>query len=101
MQPKEKRKRDREFSQLILARDNRTCRWCKRSDGRMNTAHLIPREFLPLRWAECNALCLCFRCHLQWHSNPLSAVRWIRQELGEEKCNELLGQYDSSITERA
>lgn len=91
---KENRKRDRAFSQLILGKYNRTCRWCGKNTGKMDTAHIIPREYIPLRWDERNAVCLCFRCHkTKWHSNPLLAAEWIRSVLGDDHCNDLLITY--------
>jgi 5-methylcytosine-specific restriction endonuclease McrA len=91
--PKEKRKRDRVFSKLILARDNRICRWCGKKDGKKDCSHIINREFLPLRWSPENAITLCFRCHkCLWHKNPLLASKWIRSELGDAHCDKLLDQ---------
>ena len=89
--PKQKRRLDRKFSQHILARDGRICQWCGNIDGKKDTAHIIPRTCLALRWNECNAVCLCFRCHqIRWHKNPLEAVQWIRGYLGNTICDELI-----------
>ena len=89
--PKQKRKLDRKFSKRILERDDRICQWCGKKDGKKDTAHLIPRGFIPLRYNECNAVCLCFRCHqVLWHNNPLLAVAWIRTLLGNAICDELI-----------
>lgn len=88
---KAKRKLDRLFSQYILGRDKRICRRCFASGGKCDTSHIIPREILALRWNPDNALAQCFKCHkLVWHKNPLSGVRWLRQYIGDEKCDSLL-----------
>ena len=97
LNPKEKRKKDREFSKFILDRDKRICRWCGAKNKKCDTSHIIPKEFLPLRWNENNAICLCTKCHKfgqhAWHKNPLVAIDWLRRELGNEHCDNLLGQY--------
>lgn len=91
MTAKEKRKLDRQFSKNILSRDNRTCQWCGKASGKMDTAHIIPRSVIVTRWLEGNAICLCFRCHqIEWHNNPLKAVRWLENNFGVEYCNNLL-----------
>jgi hypothetical protein len=95
-----KRRLDRLFSELILTRDQRTCRWCGRAaddTGRplkMDNSHIIPREILGLRWNPLNSVCLCFGCHKRrgtsWHGSPLEAAAWLWQYLGAEPCQQLL-----------
>jgi 5-methylcytosine-specific restriction endonuclease McrA len=99
LSPKEKRKRDRIFSQHILGRDKRICRFCGRSEGKHDTAHLIPRNFLPLRWNDLNAIALCYKCHMQWHNNPLWAVKQLEKIYGKEACDLLLELYEKENTQ--
>jgi len=93
---KAKRKLDRLFSQLILERDDRVCQWCGRGvpDVKVDTSHIIPREILVLRWDPSNAVALCFSCHKKrgtsWHGSPLESVAWLRQTIGNERCDELI-----------
>lgn len=98
---KAKRRLDRAFSLIVLLRDKRTCRWCKRSTDetgkqlKIDNSHIIPREVLSLRWDERNGVGLCFRCHKSkrlnsWHGSPLVAIRWLRTEFGNEACDELI-----------
>lgn len=88
---KAKRKLDRLFSSYILFRDNRTCKCCGKTKGRMNTSHIIPKQCLFLRWNSDNALTLCYKCHLwMWHKSPLEGVRWLESFIGIDKCNKLL-----------
>jgi 5-methylcytosine-specific restriction endonuclease McrA len=99
--PKAKRKLDRLFSSLILARDERTCQWCGKhgcdptgKPYHFDNSHIIPREILVTRWNPENSVCLCFSCHKKrgtsWHGSPLEAVRWLRGYLGNARCEELL-----------
>ena len=98
---KAKRRLDRLFSELVLMRDNRTCRWCGKAKDetgkqfKMDCSHCIPREVLRLRWDDRNGITLCFACHKvkrlnSWHGSPLVAVAWLRRELGDQHCDRLL-----------
>ena len=83
---KQKRKLDRLFSKYILNRDNRTCQWCGMSEigKKYDTAHIIPREIMATRYNENNAVCLCFKCHINWHNSPLHAAEFIEKKYGKE-----------------
>lgn len=88
--PKQKRKKDKQFSEYIRKRDGE-CKWCGRKEGRLNCSHIIPRGNLELRWNEANAVTLCYRCHLiRWHKSPLEGVKWIRSYLGDTHCDNLI-----------
>ena len=96
---KTKRKLDRLFSGYVLARDKRICQWCGKTDGKMDCAHIIPRNILSLRWTPENAVTLCFRCHqIEWHTNPLAAVRWLESRYGSELVNKLLADSTSEFS---
>lgn len=92
--PKQKRKLDRLFSVRILGKNNRTCQRCGVTGKKMDTSHIIPREYLNTRYEPLNAICLCVSCHKyglkSWHKNPLFAVRWLDTFLGPEIANTLL-----------
>ena len=91
---KSKRKLDRLFSQIILTKYNRICQWCGKSDCKIDTSHIIPREILVTRWDINNAIALCFGCHKKrgtsWHGSPLISGRWIEDKLGRECCDNLI-----------
>jgi len=100
-QAKAKRKLDRLFSEFILLRDKRTCRFCGKSidetgkQFHIDNSHIIPRQVTILRWNTKNTVALDFGCHKakrfhSWHSNPLWAAKWIRSLLGDAHCDELL-----------
>ena len=91
--PKIKRKLDRLFSQYILNRDKRICCRCGKTNCKIDTSHIIPREILITRWAPSNAVALCFKCHkLIWHKSPVVGVRWLDTYLGTNAVNTLVTQ---------
>jgi MoaA/NifB/PqqE/SkfB family radical SAM enzyme len=72
-----KNKLDKLFTQIVMFRDDRTCQWCGKTQGQMQTSHVVGRTNLHLRWNLNNACCLCAFCHLRkWHAHPLEAVEW-------------------------
>ena len=66
----------------------------------MDTAHILPREFLVSRWLPENAICLCFRHHkvrgMSWHSSILHAYRFIENYLGKDHIDKLLKLYEEN-----
>jgi len=92
--PALKRKLDRLFSAYIHARDNNTCQMCGKTDCKLDTAHIIPRQCLNLRWNELNAILLCPYEH-KWaahsfHQNPLVFSQWYSKKYGETQIYHLL-----------
>jgi 5-methylcytosine-specific restriction endonuclease McrA len=72
-----KNKLDKLFTQMVMFRDSRTCQWCNKTQGQMQTSHVVGRTNLHLRWNLNNACCLCAYCHLRkWHAHPLEGVEW-------------------------
>lgn len=96
---KQKRKLDREFSKFILNRDNRTCQRCGKTaiNGcKIDVCHIIPREYIELRWEPRNAIACCVLCHkwgkAAWHKNPLMSVRWLETFKSKEELEWLIHQ---------
>ncbi len=92
---KTKRRLDRLFSQYILGKSNRICARCGAIGVKCDTAHIICRSVIGLRWCPENALCLCSaKCHKygidSFHQNPLAFYRWFSRTYGEERITQLL-----------
>ena len=79
---------DAEFSRRIKERDGH-CRWCRRTDLRLECAHIVGRRVKELRHDERNALALCFACHRFAHENPLAFVDWLKTEIGAAELRRL------------
>jgi 5-methylcytosine-specific restriction endonuclease McrA len=69
-------KPDNLFTKMVMHRDSRTCQWCGKTTGQMQTSHVVSRTNLHLRWNLNNAKCLCAGCHFKWHKDPLKGVEW-------------------------
>lgn len=82
-----KRNADKLFSEYI--RSIGCCEWCGKVDNTLQTSHIFSRRFLVTRWEPLNANCLCASCHFKWHQQPVEAVEWIKEYLGEDVYNEL------------
>jgi len=90
--PKKKSKRkklieklDMLLAQYIRLRDKNICQHCgKHSDDNraMHVSHIIPRSRgHAFRWLICNAIILCFHCHINWwHKNPVEAGEWFKMK---------------------
>jgi hypothetical protein len=90
--PKLKRKLDRLFSKFIHDRD-KVCQICGKT-GKLDTAHIIPRSCLLLRWHPDNAILLDPVCH-KWgkdsfHQNPLYFSKWYVNKYGQDMVDKLL-----------
>ena len=90
--PKLKRKLDKLFSLFIHNRD-KVCQICGK-EGKLDTAHIIPRNCLTLRWHPKNAVLLC-PFHHKWsiqsfHQNPLYFANWFITKYGQEHADILL-----------
>lgn len=82
------KKADQLFSIAIRLRDKR----CRRTGNTENLqcSHIWGRSNKFLRWDMDNAFTLSAGQHLYWwHKEPAEAIEWAKQELGEEKWNEL------------
>ena len=74
-----KRKADHLFSELIHLRGHCEAAWGddRECGGGLQTAHIINRTNLHLRWCADNALLMCTRHHLYWqHKSPLEFSEW-------------------------
>jgi hypothetical protein len=74
---------DAAFSSAIRMARNNTCEHCKRTDGKMEAAHIYGRSNKSVRWDTLNILCLCFRCHLDFTANPLDFETWLKRYVGQ------------------
>lgn len=69
-----RRKADKLWGQVIHTRD-RACRFCGRTDGKLDAHHVMVRTFNATRCDSANGLLLCFRCHQDVaHGDPFAAV---------------------------
>lgn len=91
----------------MLARDGHRCRKCGREDRTLNASHIWPKGAYPhLRWHSDNVVTLCaMPCHLSWwHKNPIEAMTWIAEILGDETFTRLRlmaksrGKVDKKLT---
>lgn len=57
---KEKHKKWRE---KVLERDNHKCQICKRTEGKLDVHHIIPKQFKEFKYDVKNGIVLCFRHH--------------------------------------
>ena len=100
--PRIKHRLDRLFSKYILGRANRICERCGAIGVKCDTAHIIPRPVIGLRWCPENALCLCVKCHKygvdSFHQNPLAFYRWFSGAFGEEHITKLLKASEVEVT---
>lgn len=70
------KKCDTTFSRII--RHKNACDRCS-SRAFLQCAHIISRNYHGTRWDEENAMCLCSKCHLWWHREPVLAGRWLEE----------------------
>lgn len=66
-----------------LVRNKGLCEKCGTRDGNFDTAHIIGRKNLTLRWDIFNLLCLCRKCHQEAHANPKRFTLWFQSEYPE------------------
>lgn len=63
------------FSKAIRQRDGK-CMRCG-SISNLQCSHVLPRNYLSIRWEMENAITLCVGCHIYWwHKYPHEAVEW-------------------------
>lgn len=94
-----KRKRPKEatldalFSQVVRERDDYKCRVChkdfRHDPGRLHCSHHIGRARRVVRFDLDNASSKCADCHRRLDLNPLEHAEWVKQELGEERYEDL------------
>src|SRR5689334_19833411 len=71
--------------QLVFARDEHTCQWCGRKDGKLDWAHITSRRYYITRWFLPNSLVLCAGCHFIWHQHPLLGASWFVTKFPERR----------------
>ena len=80
-------KRDKEWRDAVMARDK--CGViCKRTEGRLNAHHLIPKQFKECRWDLLNGIMLCFQHHkvgkYSAHQNAIWFADWLLKNRPEQ-----------------
>jgi hypothetical protein len=90
------RKLDKVCSQIVRARGY--CERCHADDfSKLQAAHVYSRKFHNVRWdIETNILCLCAKCHFEFHAKPLVFAEWLQGYLGDYKYT-LLNQRARAI----
>lgn len=82
-----KRKLDKEISRIVRARGN--CAKCRKINN-LQTAHIISRSNLAVRWDLKNCLCLCPDCHINFaHKNPILFAEFVQDYLGDYEYEQL------------
>ena len=77
-----KRAADKAWGTYIHQRD-RGCRFCDRTDGKLDAHHICVRTFAATRCDPNNGLLLCFHCHQNIaHGDPFAAVWHYERILG-------------------
>ncbi len=71
---------DKEFSKLI--REKGKCERCRSRDN-LDSAHVVTRKNLVLRWDILNVLCLCRDCHQFAHQHPKQFTFWFESTYPE------------------
>ncbi len=69
---------DKAFS--ILIREKQQCDKCWAKNVPFDTAHIINRKNLTLRWDILNCLCLCSDCHSWAHMHPKLFMAWFENK---------------------
>lgn len=59
----------------------------------LQAAHFIGRNAKNVKWDEDNAAGLCGGCHIHAHGHPLDFTEWIKNHLGSEVYNALIGRW--------
>lgn len=96
-----KHRADKLFSKII--RSKGYCERCGRTDGQLQTAHIISRTYSKVRTNELNAFCLDARCHRYFHNWPKEFSKFITDKRGSEVYEELkakaedTGKFDWSL----
>jgi hypothetical protein len=86
------------FSQCVRAAHDYTCQKCgiqklptgRRGGSGMECSHRYSRRHRTIRWAKDNADCLCSGCHRWFGENPIEAVAWLVEKVGEGELRLLM-----------
>lgn len=60
---------------VVFERDGHKCLRCG-STSHLQWAHVVSRRYKCLRWSPRASMCLCAKCHLDWHHRPVEASLW-------------------------
>jgi hypothetical protein len=72
---------DKAISKLI--REKGFCEKCGTKNSDFDTAHVVGRKNLTLRWDILNLLCLCRDCHRWGHAHPKEFRKWFDNKYPE------------------
>lgn len=71
----------KDWAEAVKKRDGYKCQVCGAKDKRLNSHHLIPKNFIKYRADITNGMTLCFGCHTggrySAHKHPLWFARWL------------------------
>lgn len=87
---------DKEFSRLV--REKEICEKCGVRGVDFDTAHIIGRKNLTLRWDILNVFCFCRECHMWAHANPTKFIQWIKSKYPERM--DYVDSYKNRILKR-
>ena len=78
-------KADRLFGKIIRSRARCEASWFRPPycGGVFQTAHIVPRKYLSVRWEYDNAFCLCAAHHVYFTHFPLAWERFRDQKMGD------------------
>lgn len=90
---------------VVMWRDDWKCLRCGKPAYRSETtgkligldwSHVYSRNNWGVRWDLDNSKALCKGCHLWWHHNPVDAVEWWKEKLGEKAYRSLILRKNTS-----
>ena len=77
---------------IIVYRDNGTCKMCGKK-GTMQVSHFYSKASIHhqnMRWMPDNTVAMCFHCHLQkWHKEIIGSYEWYIANIDETRRLEL------------
>ena len=98
-----RKKADKLWAELVKLKAGEKCEVCGKTkkQTRLNSHHIIGRNYLPLRHDTRNGVCLCAACHKfspirSSHSNPLWFIEWLRRNRDKD-LKFLQENYESAV----
>ena len=87
------------WAKHVKQRD-KCCQICGKTDGRLHTHHIIPKQFIKYKYDITNGILLCFQHHvmtrLSVHQNAIWFSEWMRKNRPEQfkQIMERLDEYE-------
>jgi len=93
LEMREIKKKDKEWREKVLARDNNQCQYCGRKEF-LDCHHILPRELTAYRWVLENGIVLCKKHHrfsfeFSSHQSSFLFFLWFMKNK-KEQYNKLL-----------